>query len=52
MISDQITAIFSMNSKAHDQKIMSTFENMFDLELVCEAGRSVPAIRKKITVPG
>jgi len=52
MISDKITAIFSMNSKAHDQKIMSTFENMFDLELVCEAGRSVPAIRKKITVPG
>src|SRR5207237_3639014 len=52
MISDKITAIFSMNSKAHDQKIMSTFENMFDLELVCEAGRSVPAIRKKITVSG
>ena len=47
MISDKITAIFSMNSKAHDQKIMSTFENMFDLELVCEAGKELPEIRKK-----
>jgi len=50
MISDKITAIFSMNSKAHDQKIMSTFENMFDLELVCKAGSSVPEIRKKRAV--
>jgi hypothetical protein len=51
MISDKITAIFSMNSKAHDQKIMSTFESMFDLELVCKAGSSVPEIRKKMAVP-
>jgi len=50
MISDKITAIFSMNSKAHDQKVMSTFENMFDLELVCKAGSSVPEIRKKTPV--
>lgn len=50
MISDKITAIFSMNSKAHDQKIMSTFENMFDLEMVCEAGSNVPEIRKKMAV--
>jgi len=50
MISDKITAIFSMNSKAHDQKIMSTFENMFDLELVCKAGSSIPEIRKKMAV--
>lgn len=48
MISDKITAIFSMNSKAHDQKIMSTFENMFDLELVCEEGKEHPEIRKKL----
>jgi DcmR-like sensory protein len=48
MVSDKITAIFSMNSKAHDQKVLSTFENMFDLELVCRAGRSVPEIRKKL----
>jgi DcmR-like sensory protein len=52
MISDKITAIFSMNSKAHDQKIMSTFENMFDLELVCKMGSSVPEIRKKMAVSG
>jgi len=52
MISDKITAIFSMNSKAHDQKIMSTFQNMFDLELVCKAGSSVPEIRKKMAVSG
>jgi hypothetical protein len=49
MISDKITAIFSMNSKAHDQKIMSTFENMFDLELVCEAGKELPEIKRKLT---
>jgi hypothetical protein len=50
MISDKITAIFSMNSKAHDQKVMSTFENMFDLDLVCETGSNVPEIRKRIAV--
>lgn len=49
MISDRITAIFSMNYSAHDQKIMSTFENMFDLELVCKAGKETPEIRKKLT---
>jgi hypothetical protein len=50
MISDKITAIFSINSQAHDQKIMSTFENMFDIELVSEKGRLVPQIMKKISV--
>lgn len=50
MISDRITAIFSMNSKAHDQKVLSTFENMFDLELVCEMGSPIPQIRKKLAV--
>ncbi len=49
MISDKITAIFVMNSKAHDQKTMSTFENMFDLEIVDELGKQVPEIRKKVT---
>jgi hypothetical protein len=49
MISDKITAIFLMNSKAHDQKIMSTFENMFDLEILDELGKQVPEIRKKVT---
>jgi hypothetical protein len=49
MISDKITAIFAMNSKAHDQKVMSTFENMFDLEILDNQGRGVPEIRKKIS---
>ncbi len=49
MISDKITAIFVMNSKAHDQKIMSIFENMFDLEILDELGSGVPKIRKKAT---
>jgi hypothetical protein len=48
MISDKITAIFSMNSKAHDPKIESTFENMFDLEIVCQLGMRVPEVRKKL----
>jgi hypothetical protein len=50
MISNRITAIFSMNSKAHDPKIVSTFENMFDLEIVCELGMRVPEVRKKLAV--
>jgi hypothetical protein len=49
MISDKITAIFSMNSRAHDQKVLSTFENMFDLELIYEPGARNPEIRKKQT---
>ena len=49
MISDKITAIFTMNSRAHDPKITSTFENMFDLEILDEQGKGVPEIRKKIT---
>jgi hypothetical protein len=49
MISNKITAIFAMNSKAHDQKTMSTFENMFDLEILDELGKQVPEIRKKVT---
>ena len=47
MISSKITAIFSMNSKAHDPKIVSTFQNMFDLEIVCELGMKVPEVKKK-----
>jgi hypothetical protein len=50
MISDKITAIFSMNSKAHDQKILSTFENMFDFEILSEPRQEVPEIKKKISV--
>jgi len=49
MISNKITAIFAMNSKAHDQRTMSTFEGMFDLEIIDELGKGVPQIRKKLT---
>jgi hypothetical protein len=38
-----------MNSKAHDQKTMSIFEDMFDLEIIDELGKEVPQIRKKVT---
>src|SRR2546428_2286140 len=49
MISDKITAIFALNSKAHDPKTMATFENMFDLEILSELGSTVPEIKKKVT---
>jgi hypothetical protein len=49
MISNKITAIFAMNSKAHDQKTIATFENMFDIEIINELGKGVPEIRKKVT---
>ncbi len=49
MISNKITAIFAMNSRAHDQKTMSIFEDMFDLEIIDELGKEVPQIRKKVT---
>jgi MEDS: MEthanogen/methylotroph, DcmR Sensory domain len=52
MISDKITAIFSINSKAHDQTIMSTFENMFDIELVSDKGSLVPQVKRKMSVTG
>jgi hypothetical protein len=47
MISDKITAVFSMNLKAHDSKVMSTFENMFDFELAWEKGSRNPEVRRK-----
>jgi MEDS: MEthanogen/methylotroph, DcmR Sensory domain len=50
MVSNTITAVFSINYKAHDQRVMSTFENMFDLELVSRPG-SGPEIMKKLSVP-
>jgi hypothetical protein len=41
MASDKITAIFAINAHAHDAKTLSTFENMFDFELVWgEDGRN------------
>lgn len=52
MISDKITAVFCMNSKAHDPKIISTFENMFDIEIRGERGEGTPRIRRNVTIPG
>lgn len=48
MISDKITAVFLLNSGAHDQKTISTFENLFDVELICEKGARVPELRKRL----
>ena len=50
MASNNITSIFSINSKAHDQKTLSTFENLFDMEIICNAGARVPEIRRKTPV--
>ncbi len=50
MISDRITAIFSMNAQAHDAKIISTFENMFDIELMLNLGARNPEVKRKQTV--
>ena len=33
MISNRTMATFSMNYRAHDQKIVSTFRNMLDMEI-------------------
>jgi MEDS: MEthanogen/methylotroph, DcmR Sensory domain len=49
MVSNTITAVFSMNSQAHDQRIISTFQNMFDIEIKCKSGRP-PQITRKIVV--
>jgi hypothetical protein len=49
MVSNRITAIFLLNSSAHDSKTVSTFENMFDIELICATGARVPEIRRKLS---
>ncbi|MBO0887993.1 hypothetical protein J2P12_02725 [Candidatus Bathyarchaeota archaeon] len=50
MVSNRITAVFALNSKAHDLKTVSTFENMFDTEISCELGKATPEVRKKISI--
>ncbi len=52
MVSNRITAIFLLNSGAHDTKTKSTFENMFDIELVCTTGARAPEVRRKMSVAG
>ena len=48
MISDRITAIFLLNLKAHDQKTISNFESLFDIEIESRPGTRVPEVRKKV----
>ncbi len=48
MVSDTITGVFLLNLGAHDQKTLSTFENLFDLELVCRQDARIPEIRRKL----
>ncbi len=47
--SGKITAVFSINCKAHDQKTVSTFENMFDIEILCNVGATAPELRRKLS---
>jgi len=46
MISNRITAVFLINIKAHDEKTALTFENLFDMELVCRQGARVPEVKR------
>ncbi|OLD03695.1 hypothetical protein AUG19_01345 [archaeon 13_1_20CM_2_54_9] len=50
MISDKITAVYLMNPGAHDQKTVSTFENLFDMEIVCHPETRIPEVRKKMAL--
>jgi hypothetical protein len=37
-----------MNGGAHDPKTVSVFENLFDMEIICEAGARIPRIKKAV----
>ena len=50
IISDNITAVYLMNPGAHDQKTVSTFENLFDMEIICRPGTRIPEVRKKMAL--
>ncbi len=50
MVSDKITALFLLNLKAHDQKAISNFESLFDIEIESKAGARVPEVRKKVSM--
>ncbi len=51
MVSDKITAVFLLNVGAHDQKTISEFENLFDMELVCKPGARVVEVIKRFSIP-
>jgi hypothetical protein len=50
MVSTKITAVFLVNSGAHDPKTIYSFENLFDIELICRAGARLPEVRKKVAM--
>lgn len=45
MVSNRLTAVFLMNSAAHDQKSLSLFEGLFDLEMICSVEETSPKLR-------
>lgn len=50
MISDKVTVVFLMNIAAHDPKITSTFESVFDLAVVCKDGARIPQVKRRLNV--
>ncbi len=50
MVSNNITGIFTINSKAHEEKAIPTFEGLFDMEVICEPGLRVPEIRRRLSL--
>lgn len=48
IVSDKITAVFLINSRAHDKRTISMLESLFDLELAFEGGARVPEIRRAV----
>ena len=50
MVSDKVTAIFLMNLKAHDHKMISIFESLFDIEIESRPEARVPEVRKKVSM--
>ncbi|TMI22348.1 hypothetical protein E6H31_02615 [Candidatus Bathyarchaeota archaeon] len=50
MASNRITGVFLVNYPAHDAKTVSTFENLFDLELISRPGARIPEVKKKLAL--
>ncbi len=50
IISDKITAVYLINPGAHDPKTVSTFENLFDMEILCRPGTRIPEVRRKMAL--
>jgi MEDS: MEthanogen/methylotroph, DcmR Sensory domain len=50
MVSDRITGVFLLNDPAHDQKTVSMFEELFDLELISRPGARIPEVKKKLSL--